>query len=183
MGLNVVRLRPETIRKLDAVLPPWWNRGNPVDLVAGLSRSSVRGCLETLAGAEEVDGVLMLGLGFGSMRARLLEKTEFYKNPALRQMCDRTIEEDLNSARVVLECIERFQKPILVVSEGAMFSAEDRKGSLEILESNGIFPYPSFRRGAEVMKRLIERKQFLEKVSDERQIHSAARPQILDFGF
>jgi acetyltransferase len=167
IGLNITRLSPQTIQKLDAVLPPWWNRGNPVDLVAGLSRSSIRGCLEALAGAEEVDCILMLGLGFGSTRTRLLEKTSFYSDPALREMCERTVEEDVNSARVVVECIDSFQKPILVVSEGAIFSAEERKGSMEFLEANGVFPYPSFRRGAEVMKRLIERKKFLQKISEE----------------
>ncbi len=167
IGLDVVKLRPETIAKLDAVLPPWWNRGNPVDLVAGLSRSSVRGCLEALAEAQEVDCILMLGLGFGSMRAKLLEKTPFYNDPALREMCNRTIEEDMNSARVVVEALDKFQKPILVVSEGALLSAEERKGSLAYLESNGVYPYPSFRRGAEVMKRLIERKEFLQKIQGE----------------
>ncbi|RJP17401.1 MAG: hypothetical protein C4520_16695 [Candidatus Abyssobacteria bacterium SURF_5] len=168
MGLNVSRLSPQTIAKLDAVLPPWWNRGNPVDLVAGLSRSSVRGCLEALASADEVDCILMLGMGFGTTRAKLLEKTAFYSDTALREMCNRTIEEDINSAKVVVECIDKFQKPILVVSEGAMFSAEDRKGSLEYLESQGVFPYPSFRRGVEATKRLIERRQFLLRVSQER---------------
>jgi hypothetical protein len=67
----------------------------------------------------------------------------------------------------VVECIDSFQKPILVVSEGAIFSAEERKGSMEFLEANGVFPYPSFRRGAEVMKRLLERKKFLQKISEE----------------
>lgn len=166
IGLDVTRLSAQTLARLDTVLPPWWNRGNPVDLVAGLSRSSVRGCLEALASAEEVDAILMLGMGFGTTRAKLLENTPFYNDPALQATCNRTIEEDLNSARVVVESIDRFQKPILVVSEGAMLSAEERKGSLQYLESNGVFPYPSFRRGAEAMKRLIERKQFLQKLSE-----------------
>jgi hypothetical protein len=117
----------------------------------------------------------MLGLGFGTMRAKLLEKTSFYKDVALQQMCKRTIEDDLSSAKVVVDCIDKFQKPIIVVSEGAMFSAEDRKGSLECLEANGIFPYPSFRRGAEVLKRLIERKHFLQKIQEKHGQHKAGR--------
>jgi hypothetical protein len=80
-------------------------------------------------------------------------------------MCERTIVEDMNSAHAVVECIEEFHKPVLVVSEAATLSAEERGGSLEFLESNGVYPYPSFRRGAKVMQRLIERQQFLKKVS------------------
>lgn len=164
IGLEVVRLHDETLRKLDAVLPPWWNRGNPVDLVAGLSRSSVKGCLEALATADEVDAILVLGMGFASNRAMLLKGTQFYNDPALQQMCERAIEEDMNSARAVIECIDSFHKPVLVVSEAATLSQEDRKGSLEHLESNGVFPYPNFRRAASVLKRMIERRRFLQKI-------------------
>jgi len=164
IGLEIVQLSEETLRKLDAVLPPWWNRGNPVDLVAGLSRSSVRGCLEALAGADEVDCILMLGMGIGSTRAKVLRNTRFYEIESVKNMCERAVEEEMNTARTVVECIKQFNKPLLVVSEAATFSKEDRKGALEFLESNGVFPYPSFRRAATVMKSLIERKQFLEKI-------------------
>ncbi len=35
-GLDVVALTSETVDRLNAILPPYWSRGNPVDLVAGL---------------------------------------------------------------------------------------------------------------------------------------------------
>ncbi|MBI5118959.1 CoA-binding protein [Candidatus Poribacteria bacterium] len=161
IGLEVVSLKSETIKRLDSVLPPWWNRGNPVDLVAGLTRSSVTGCLDALARADEVDCILALGMGFGSARAKLLKDTSLYQDPDVKKMCERSIEEDMNSARAVIECIDKFNKPVLVVSEAAVLSKEDRKGSLELLESNGVFPYPSFVRAARVMKCLVERQRFL----------------------
>jgi len=34
LGMEMARLPDETIKRLDAFLPAWWNRGNPVDLVA-----------------------------------------------------------------------------------------------------------------------------------------------------
>ncbi|MBI4830731.1 MAG: CoA-binding protein [Candidatus Lindowbacteria bacterium] len=162
IGLDVVTLGDETIKRLDAVLPPWWNRGNPVDLVAGLTRSSVTGCLEALARADEVDCILVLGMGFGSARARLLKDTSLYNDPEIKKMCERSITEDMNSARAIIDCIDKFNKPVLVVSEAATLSKDDRKGSLELLESNGVFPYPSFVRGARVMKCLVERQRFLK---------------------
>jgi len=165
MGLEVVRLSDTTLRKLDAVLPPWWNRGNPVDLVAGLARSSVKGCLEALASAEEVDCIFMLGIGLGSSRAKILKDTPFYENPDLQKMIERSIEDELNSVRTVVECVETFNKPLLVVSDAAIGTEKDKETALEILESNGIYPYPSFRRAAIVMRHLIERQQFLQKIS------------------
>ncbi|GAB4342819.1 MAG: acetate--CoA ligase II subunit alpha [Candidatus Abyssubacteria bacterium] len=163
IGLDVVPLSDDTLKKLDSFLPPWWNRGNPVDLVAGLSRSSIKGCLEILAHAREVDCILMLGMGFGSHRANLLRGTPYYENTALKEMCERAIDEDMNVARTVVECLNTHHKPILVVSEGALLSKEERGESIVFLETNGVFPYPSFKRAAAVMKRLVERKQFLDK--------------------
>jgi len=164
LGLDVVRLEDDTLKKLDAVLPPWWNRGNPVDLVAGLSKSSVKGCLEALASADEVDCILMLGLGIGSSRAKLLKGTQFYEDPTMRDMCKRWVEEEMDTIRTVVECIDSFKKPILPVSETVSFPKDERSAALEFLESNGVFPYPNFRRAGLTMKRLVERQRFLKKV-------------------
>ena len=165
IGLDVARLKERTIEKLDEVLPPWWNRGNPVDLVAGLSRSSVRGCLEALATADEVDCVLMLGIGLGASRQNALKGTPLENDSALDAMVGRLLEEEMKAAQTLVECIDSFKKPVLVVSDAAGLSKQDRKGALEILESNGIYPYPSIARAATVMKRLIERQEFLRKIS------------------
>ena len=137
----------------------------PVDLVAGLSRSSVRGCLQAIATAEEIDGVFMIGLGLGSSRAKLLKETPLYEDPALREMGERSVEQEVDSARTVVDCLDTYKKPILVVSDSATLSNDNKTGALEILESNGIYPYPTFRRAATVMKHLIERQRFLEKIS------------------
>jgi acetyltransferase len=165
IGLEVVRLSEATLQKLDAVLPPWWNRGNPVDLVAGLSRSSVRGCLEALTTAEEVDCVLMLGIGLGSSRQKAVKGTRFENDPGLVEMVSRLMKEEMSTAQTFVECLDTYKKPILVVSDNAHMSKQDRTGALEVLESNGIFPYQSIGRAATVMKHLIERQQFLQKIS------------------
>jgi acetyltransferase len=165
IGLDVVRLSEETLKKLDAVLPPWWNRGNPVDLVAGLSRSSVRGCLEALATADEVDCILMLGIGLGSSRRKALEGTQFAENSALMEMVSRLIEEEMNTARTLVECRDSHTKPILVVSDAATMSKQERTGALEVLEASGVFPYHSIARAASVMKHLVDRQRFLRELA------------------
>ncbi len=165
IGLDVVRLSEGTLQKLDAVLPPWWNRGNPVDLVAGLSRSSVRGCLEALATADEVDCILMLGIGLGASRQKALKGSQFEGDATLMNMVSRLLSEEMNTARTLVESIDTYKKPILVVSDGANLSKHERTGALEVLESNGVFPYESIGRAATVMKHLIERQRFLKKIS------------------
>jgi hypothetical protein len=106
----------------------------------------------------------MLGMGIGSSRAKLLKETQFYEDPALREMCEQWVAEETNTIRTVVECIDNFKKPILVVSETVSFPREERSAALEFLESNGVFPYPNFRRAGLAMKRLVERQRFLKKV-------------------
>jgi acyl-CoA synthetase (NDP forming) len=165
IGLEVASLKEQTIQKLDEVLPPWWNRGNPVDLVAGLSRSSVKGCLEALATADEVDCILMLGIGLGGSRKKALEAGPLSDHRPLQEMVSGLLEGEKNSAQTLIDCLDTYNKPILVVSDAATLSKQDRTGALEVLESNGIYPYPSIGHAATVMKRLIERQEFLQKSS------------------
>lgn len=61
-GLQVPTLPPETLSELDTFLPPWWNRGNPVDLVAGLQREHLWKGLECLLRCDAVDGIILLGI-------------------------------------------------------------------------------------------------------------------------
>ncbi len=59
-GLEPVDLSPETLDQLDQLLPPFWSRGNPIDLVgngtAEVFAKTVRICLN----AEEVDAVAVI---------------------------------------------------------------------------------------------------------------------------
>lgn len=53
---------PETARKhLDEMLPPFWSRGNPVDLVGTLKRSVQLHILSYLSGFDEFDAFIVMG--------------------------------------------------------------------------------------------------------------------------
>ena len=60
LGLEVVSLPEQTLAELDSLLPAWWNRGNPVDLVAGAFGDAMIKCVEALLRCPAVDGVIML---------------------------------------------------------------------------------------------------------------------------
>ncbi|TIC82078.1 bifunctional acetate--CoA ligase family protein/GNAT family N-acetyltransferase [Crenobacter intestini] len=59
-GVELARLSPETVARLDDVLPRNWSRGNPVDIIGDASpvrfRSGVKACLDDPG----VDGVLVV---------------------------------------------------------------------------------------------------------------------------
>ena len=60
LGLEVVALPPDTIMELDSLLPAWWNRSNPVDLVAGAFGDAMIKSIEVLMRCPVVDGIIML---------------------------------------------------------------------------------------------------------------------------
>ena len=62
LGLDVVELPPGVLSELDSFLPAWWNRGNPIDLVAGAFGDAMVKSVEVLLRCEVVDSVIMLGL-------------------------------------------------------------------------------------------------------------------------
>jgi acyl-CoA synthetase (NDP forming) len=61
-GLTVPRLTPDIIARLDTVLPPYWSKENPVDLVGELAATTPIQVLEALAAWEGCDAVIHLGV-------------------------------------------------------------------------------------------------------------------------
>jgi len=61
-GLNIIPLPPETMTELNALLPPWWSHGNPIDLVAGVFQEDVLKTVEILLHCTAVDSLMLLNL-------------------------------------------------------------------------------------------------------------------------
>ncbi|MEM1413795.1 MAG: acetate--CoA ligase family protein [Myxococcota bacterium] len=59
-GLELARLAPSTLEKLDAVLPNVWSRNNPVDVIGDATPERYRDALAILGEADEVDGLVVI---------------------------------------------------------------------------------------------------------------------------
>jgi len=62
-GLKMASLNPQTLSKLDAVLPPRWSHGNPVDMVGVKTIDEwgmILSCLRALTEDENIDSVIAL---------------------------------------------------------------------------------------------------------------------------
>lgn len=59
-GGNLAELSPETIARLDEILPPTWSRGNPVDMIGDAPGERFGAALEILLDTPEVDAVLVI---------------------------------------------------------------------------------------------------------------------------
>jgi len=59
-GMEPVPLQPETLRQLDAFLPPFWSRGNPVDILGDATPERYRRAVEICVAAPEVNGLVVV---------------------------------------------------------------------------------------------------------------------------
>jgi acetyltransferase len=59
-GQEPAPLDPETMQALDAFLPPFWSRGNPIDILGDASAERFRRALEVCFNSNNLDGVLVI---------------------------------------------------------------------------------------------------------------------------
>jgi acyl-CoA synthetase (NDP forming) len=113
-GLEVPALPEETIAELDAFMPAWWNRGNPVDLVAALRPDHLWKASECLLRCSEIHGVILLGI-MPVLPLRPLAPS------ASEQETENGIQEILRGIRDAFQNLvglaDRYHKPLIVASE------------------------------------------------------------------
>jgi acyl-CoA synthetase (NDP forming) len=113
-GLDVAKLSDKTLSALDEILPPWWNPGNPVDMVAGNIEGALMKCLKILFEAPETDCILLLGI-IGFIKIRPLPPN--LSPETVEQHITRTIDE-LSEAIDQVKTMARFyQKPVVTATE------------------------------------------------------------------
>jgi acetyltransferase len=59
-GLDPAPLAPETLQKLNAFLPPFWSRNNPIDILGDASADRFRRTLEVCFDGKHTDGVCVI---------------------------------------------------------------------------------------------------------------------------
>ncbi len=59
-GLDPVPLKPETVVKLNEILPPQWSHGNPVDILGDASPERFRKTAEICLNAPEINALLLM---------------------------------------------------------------------------------------------------------------------------
>ncbi len=59
-GGKLAKLSPETIETLNSVLPPYWSRGNPIDLLGDATPDRYRIAVEACFRDDNIDGVVII---------------------------------------------------------------------------------------------------------------------------
>jgi len=162
LGLDVVKLSDETIGKLKAHLPPWWSPNNPVDMVAGIGYGGPRELIPILMDSGEVDGVILLGIGWiYSMLDSVTSKIDF-RNPEDKTLLAR-LDHDLKYNEMLRDYFFQFKKPLLMTSTMARLAVRRGYPGLLKLVNDGIMLYPTIEDSIRAFGALAERGRFLQQ--------------------
>jgi acyl-CoA synthetase (NDP forming) len=165
-GLEVVPLAPELLSALDALLPPYWSRGNPVDLVGEDDPQLPVVALKALMEWDGCDAVLNLGI----MGRRILAEGLLRATAAVDPTADagrlKAVSGQIEAAERsyiehVVQLMEEHQKPILGVSLATEASGRTLYEA-EGAEYRGVF-FPSPERAVRALAHMCDYRGFLSR--------------------
>lgn len=153
-GLDVVELPEDLLKALDERLPAWWNRQNPVDMVAGLSRGAFFKAIAILAESKVIDGLITLGFGYGHGNAHVFDNLPDDDNLGFEDYKQGTLYSDKRGKEFLLNQIETHKKPILISSEFMVGADREQNEAVLNFRKENVFVYPGAVRAARVLAHL-----------------------------
>lgn len=120
-GLSVPQLSGDIIKKLDTILPSYWSRGNPIDIVGEGDPAIPKTAIEELVKWDGCDAVIHLGIhGKRILACKMLDSIAntdpAYSRAQITAMQEMVTEQESEYIRYVVELTGKYQKPVLGVS-------------------------------------------------------------------
>ncbi len=164
-GLELPELEPDMIARIDRILPPYWSRSNPIDLVAEMNPQVAMTITEELLKWDRCDAVIHLGILGRMIFVGPLIRSALTADPMInRTLLDeiprlmRQFEDDY--IHFILKLMEKYGKPVLGVS---LMGDEKTRTVVEIEGS----PYKSVafltpERSVKVLAKMVGYQRWLQ---------------------
>lgn len=160
-GLIVPPLPDHLIQQFDKLLPKYWSRGNPVDMVAAIATDPLLDCLEILADWDGADAVIALG---GAERGFKFPCSEEVKEPkelvdtiqGIMEFIETKKDERNHTLDGIKSLVDKSGKPIIMVSIGTDASHKS------YLEEYGVVSFPTPERAVRVLTQMCNYQNFLQ---------------------
>ena len=163
-GLVVPEIPSEIVKAIGRYLPPFWSKGNPVDLVGTQDPDAPIVAVEELVKWNGIDAVISLGIvdrqEFATLLIESTRKVDPDISPEFLEQLDALVQdyEKKYIARMV-ELMEVYEKPIIGVS-----IARTTKGKVRPVVGkrySGLY-YETPEDAVNVLSRMVDYWQFLE---------------------
>jgi acyl-CoA synthetase (NDP forming) len=120
-GLDVTRLSSEIVKEIDKILPPYWSRSNPIDLVGERDSTIPRTVLELLLKWDGCDAVINLGIigrsqALKSHAASVLKADSNYSPEFIKQLRREFKKFEKDYIAQIIDLMEKYNKPVYGVS-------------------------------------------------------------------
>jgi len=152
-GLEVAQLPNELITEMDGFLPPWWSRGNPVDLVSGMRQGDVKNAIEVLLRCPQVDGVIFLG-----MRGSLA-----MQDGGSSSLLNIVTSSSGDFFSEILQMMEEYGKPIILASDTSFGNIDMSKDLASTLGVKGLVCYNLPDQAAVAFSSLAQYGEYLRE--------------------
>ncbi|HQI82172.1 MAG TPA: CoA-binding protein [Deltaproteobacteria bacterium] len=164
-GLFVEPLSQDLVQTLDTILPPYWSRGNPIDLVAPSRVSVITDTITELMEHASVDAVLLMGLGYMSLRARSWMRSETIPKEAVQEASELMMEEEARLFGLVAGLIGTYRRPIVPVIDIMSFDIRFDNNPVDFLDSRGIMSYSAPDRAVAALAKAAGYHQWVRRTS------------------
>jgi acyl-CoA synthetase (NDP forming) len=141
VGLEVAPLSDRVVAMMDGFLPPFWSRRNPVDLVAPNGVAVIIDAVRVLIEHGGMDAVLMLGLGYSTIRAKRWLDSPIVPQADVEKQAGMMISEERILLDLLIEQIQQYRKPIIPVIDIVTFDEVMENNPVHYLERHGIMSY------------------------------------------
>jgi len=163
-GLDVPPPPDAIIKKIDTLLPSYWSRGNPVDMVAAISNDPFLECLQILSEWDGIDAIIALGA------ARISTRFPFSEDVSGPQELMDAIDSALKFRKSLQEqpddvlngihnLVATHGKPIVAVSIGPDHLHR------ATLQDYRVVSYPTPERAVRVLAHMVDYARFKSKES------------------
>jgi acyl-CoA synthetase (NDP forming) len=165
-GLKVPKLNDAALAKLDSILPPFWSRANPVDIVGEMNIETSMTTSEELIKWDGCDAVLHLGIhGQGILVHKTLDGLSSidpsYSKQDIKGMRDVIDEMEQQYIKHVINLSEKYEKPVVGVSllvdakTKTLYREEGKK-------YKGVF-FPTPERAVKALAGMYRYKEWLDR--------------------
>lgn len=155
-GLDVPPIGEGVVAMLDKILPPFWSRRNPVDLVAPGRVSMITDSIAALLEHTDMDAVILLGLGYMTARARRWLDSSVLPHDVMEKPARQMIDAEKELLDLVVNQIRRFNKPIVPVIDLVAFDEAGEGNIVRYLDGSGVMSYSSPEQAVDALTRAQE---------------------------